>query len=341
MVWPGRVSCGAVDLMEDPMVEISNRSRQARLARRGHINRALTLAFFVGLCLAAGAGPALAQSRDTELSTDDQVILNGRAVVPAGETVGSVTIFNGPAVIEGTVRDSVVVFNGDTEIVGTVGREVVSFNGDVLIRSGAEVGGDLVTSTDPTIEQGATVRGSQQNVATRFDLEDFGLASRIAWWIGVTVSTIILGMVLLLFAPRAAESLEMVVRDRLGSSIAWGVGLLFLLPIVAIIALVTIVALPLGLALLAGLGLLFMIGYVAATFVVGRLILKPPQSPYLAFLVGWVILRLLALIPVVGGIVWILASAWGLGLLAAAARREGTLSRERVAETPPPTPSLP
>jgi hypothetical protein len=211
----------------------------------------------------------------------------------------------------------------------------------VFIRSGAEVGGNLVTSGDPQIEEGATVRGSQQNIATRFDLEDFGLASRIAWWIGVSVSTLILGMLLLLFAPRAAESLERVVREQLGSSIVWGVALLFLLPIVAIIALITIVGLPLGLALLAGLGLLYMIGYVATTFVVGRLILKPPQSPYVAFLIGWVILRLLALIPVVGGIAWILASAWGLGLLAAAARRQGIPSRERLPEAPPPTPSLP
>ena len=94
--------------------------------------------------------------------------------------------------------------------------------------------------------------------------------------------------------------------------------------------------------MLAGLGLLYMVGYVAATYVVGRLIIKPPKSPYLAFLVGWVILRLLALIPVVGGIAWVLAAAWGLGLLAAAARWEGTTpSRERIAETPPQTPSLP
>ena len=305
------------------------------------IGRMLGMAAFVVLCLGVTAGAAAAQQGDSELSTDDQVILNGRAVVPEGETVGSVTIFNGPARIEGTVRDSVVVFNGATEISGTVGGDVVSFNGDVLIRSGAEVGGNLVTSGDPQIEEGATVRGSQQNVATRFDLEDFGLASRIAWWIGVSVSTLILGMLLLLFAPRAAESLERVVRDQLGSSIVWGVALLFLLPIVAIIALITIVGLPLGLALLAGLGLLFMIGYVATTFVVGRLILKPPQSPYLAFLVGWVILRVLALIPVVGGIAWVLASAWGLGLLATAARRERTRREELIAPPAPPAPTVP
>jgi hypothetical protein len=308
-----------------------------KITGRRRIGRVLATAVVVAVCLGAAAGPAAAQRGDAELSTDDQVILNGRALVTEGQTVGSVTIFNGPAQIEGTVRDTVVVFNGTTEISGTVGGDVVSFNGDVLIRSGAQVGGDLVTSRDPQIEQGATVRGSQQNVVTRFDFEEVGLASRFAWWIGVTISTLILGLLLVLFAPRAAESLEAIVRTKLGSSIAWGVGLLFLLPLVAIIALISVVGLPLGLALLAGLGLLYMIGYVAATFVVGRLILKPPRSPYLAFLVGWVILRLLALIPVVGGIAWVLASAWGLGLLAAAARRERTPPGELIA----PAPSVP
>jgi hypothetical protein len=311
-----------------------------KITGRRRIGRVLATAVVVAVCLGAAAGPAAAQRGDAELSTDDQVILNGRALVTEGQTVGSVTIFNGPAQIEGTVRDTVVVFNGTTEISGTVGGDVVSFNGDVLIRSGAQVGGDLVTSRDPQIEQGATVRGSQQNVVTRFDFEDVGLASRFAWWIGVTISTLILGLLLVLFAPRAAESLEAIVRTKLGSSIAWGVGLLFLLPLVAIIALISVVGLPLGLALLAGLGLLYMIGYVAATFVVGRLILKPPQSPYLAFLVGWVILRLLALIPVVGGIAWVLASAWGLGLLAAAARRERVPPAERIAPAAPSVPTI-
>jgi hypothetical protein len=327
---------------EGAMVENREETRGGLVKRNARLHRTsgvIALAVLAALCLGASAAPATGDRGDGSLSTDDQVILNGRAVVPSGESVGSVTIFNGPALVEGTVRNSVVVFNGNTEIAGRVGGDVVSFNGSVVVRSGAEVDGDLVTSEDPQVEQGATVRGAQQNVATRFNLEDFGLASRIAWWIGVTISTLILGLLLLLFAPRAAESLETVVHRHLGSSIAWGVGLFFLLPLVAIIALITVVALPLGLALLAGLGLLFMIGYVAATFVVGRLILKPPRSAYLAFFVGWVILRLLALIPIVGGIVWVVASAWGLGLLAAAARRERVRPGEVVA--PPPAPPVP
>ena len=43
----------------------------------------------------------------------------------------------------------------------------------------------------------------------------------------------------------------------------------------------------------------------------------------LAFLAGWGILRGLALIPVLAGLVWLAATVWGLGALVIAARAAG------------------
>ena len=54
------------------------------------------------------ASPAAAQDEATEPDDDEQVVLTGGIVVPEGETVGTVVVFNGPVVIEGTVTDSVV-----------------------------------------------------------------------------------------------------------------------------------------------------------------------------------------------------------------------------------------
>jgi hypothetical protein len=65
---------------------------------------------------------------------------------------------------------------------------------------------------------------------------------------------------------------------------------------------------------------------------------KPPTTRFLAFLAGWGILRLLGLIPVVGGLVWTLASIFGLGLLWVAAR--GTEPKQLPAATVPPTPTV-
>jgi cytoskeletal protein CcmA (bactofilin family) len=282
------------------------------------------------------APPAAAQDGATDRGDDEQVVLTGGLVVPEGETVGTVVVFNGPVVIEGTVTDAVVVFNGRTEISGTVEEDVVVFNGRVFIRSGAEVGGNVASRETPEIEEGATVRGNVESIANRVDWENLGFAGRVAWWIGYTVSTLILGLLLLLFAPRLDVAIADVVRSRMGAAFGLGAAAFFLVPIVAVILLVTIVGIPLGLFVLLALALLYTVGYVAGAHALGRLLVKMPRSRFLAFLAGLGILRLLALVPFLGGLVWLVASIFGLGALVVAARRSPVAVIETPAVPPPP-----
>jgi hypothetical protein len=277
------------------------------------------------------AAPAAAQADRGQAGKDDQIVLDGRLVVPRGETIRTAVIFNGPAVVAGTVTDSLVVFNGPVTISGTVQGDVVVFNGKVSVASSGVVRGKLVSRSTPNIASGASV-ASQQRVST-IDWGTVGLVSRFAWWFGYSISVLILGLLLLLFAPRLDEALIGAWEGRRGASIGLGVAAFFLLPIVAILFLVILIAVPLGLFLLLALALLYTLGYVAATHLVGRLLLKPPRSRYVAFLVGWAILRALALIPFVGGLVWVLASILGLGLLFVAGRRGATV--ETVPRVPP------
>lgn len=301
-------------------------------ARSRTLGRALVAA---GALVLSMAGPALAQDDGSGVDENDQVVLTGRLNIESDRTVNTAVIFNGPASIEGTVREDLVVFNGDTEISGAVNGDVIVFNGDVAVRSGAEIGGDLVTRTTPQVEEGATIRGSRSNIATRFDFEAAGFAGRFAWWLGYTISVLVLGLLLLAFAPHLDEAVAYAVRNRLGASIGWGVALFFLLPIAAVLLLLTIVGLPLGLFVLFALALIYTIGYTVAALGVGRLAMRS-SSRYVAFLVGLAILRALALIPIVGGLLWLLAAVWGLGLLAVAIRA-GAMPRPVMArpEAPP------
>jgi hypothetical protein len=305
------------------------------MALRGSSRNLIRALATAGVLLVSLAGPARAQDDGSGGDENDQVVLTGQLLIEADRTVDTAVIFNGPATIEGTVREDLFVANGDTEIVGTVNGDVVVFNGDVTVRSGAEIGGDLVTQSTPEVEEGATIRGSRSNVATRFDYDVGGFAGRFVWWIGYTVSVLILGLLLLAFAPRLDEAVVETIRAGLGSSIGWGIGLFFLLPIASVLLLVTIVGIPLGLFVLFALALIYTIGYSVAAHAVGRLVMRT-SSRYAAFLVGLVILRVLALIPVLGGVLWLLASVWGLGLLAVAIRA-GRTSRT-VTAAPPPMP---
>jgi hypothetical protein len=177
------------------------------------------------------------------------------------------------------------------------------------------------------VASGATIGGTTKRVQTNVNWEGFGWAGRLAWWLAVSVSTLVVGLVLVWLAGRGAAWILEAGRTSIGPAIGWGLLVFFGLPILAVIALVTLVGIPLGLGLLAALGLIYALGYGATAWIVGRRILGEPTAWVLAFLVGWGILRVLALIPILGGLVWFAAVVFGLGVLVVAIWRARTTSR--------------
>ena len=306
----------------------------SRTLRRSAILLASATFVAVSAMLAPGA---FAQGSDgDEPDSEDQIVLTGSLVVLQGETVEKAVIFNGDALIEGTVRETLVVFNGRTEITGSVGEDVVSFNGPVVVRSGAEIGRDLLSRQTPQVEDGATVRGDIEGLTRRFDLTELWFTGRFAWWIGYSVSTLLLGVVLLRLAWGLDVASARALEVRRGGVFGFGALTFFLLPLVAVLLFVTVVAIPLGFFLLLALGLLYTVGYVVGAIAVGRLIVKAPTSRYLAFLAGWGALRLLALVPLVGGLSWVVSTVIGFGALWVAER--STPGDAASVSSPPPEP---
>jgi hypothetical protein len=270
------------------------------------------------------AMPAWAQEGQ---ATEAFVVLSGRADVPQGQRVGDLVVFHGSSTVDGTVNGSLTAFDAPVTISGRVDGDVVVFNGRVVLRSGANVTGDVVSQEDPVVASGATIGGSRRRVQTNFNWEGFGWAGRLAWWVAVSLSTLVVGLVLLWLAGGGAARILEAGRTGIGLSIGWGLLLFFGLPILAIVALVTLVGIPLGLGLLAALGLIYALGYSAAAWILGRSIVRAPTIWVLAFLAGWGILRVLALIPVLGGLLWFAAVVFGLGALAVAIWRARSASR--------------
>lgn len=294
--------------------------------------RWLALASFVAVpVMVALAHPAMAASS----SADPQIVLTGQVVVGQGETVGDVVIVNGPTTIDGTVKGSLTSFNGDVSISGRVSGDVTSFNGTVTVDDGAKIAGDLVTQSTPNVASGATIQGSQRHVNTELALGRIQWVGRVVVWIAISVSTLVFGVLLLWFAPRAVEAVPTAALGRVGASIGWGFALFFGIPILAVVALVTVVGIPFGLGMLLGLGLIYTLGYTASSHALGRALVRPPTNRFLAFLAGWAILRVVSIVPFLGGLVSFAAIVYGLGCLAVAAR---AVQRQRAAPLAPPPP---
>jgi hypothetical protein len=270
--------------------------------------RALVLlSFVVGLSIITAA-PAFAQSDNGSA----QVVIKGRIIVAPSETDSADVIIDGPVLIAGHVTGSVVAIHGPVTIAGSVDGNVISVSDRVTLLSGARVGGDVRSYKQAAIASGATVGGTVSGIDFA-RLSQAAWLSRYVWWLGVTVSTLLLGLMILAFPTRAQDAL----RDAAGRtwpSIGWGLLWFFVLPIAAIILCVTIVALPLGLALLFALGLIYLIGYVAAAWWLGGVVARR-ASRFVAYLAGWGILRAAALIPFLAGTLWTVATIFGLGLI--------------------------
>jgi hypothetical protein len=297
-------------------------------SRRPFVRVGLAVAL-AALFVATTAAPASAQ---TESDDGPRVVITGRVDVGAQERTDSVVIFDGPAQIDGDVNGSVVAFNGDILVRGHVDDNVVALKGRATLADGATVGGDVVSSDRPVVARGATVDGDIRRVNFRNYFRSLGWLLWLGWWLAVSISLFVLGVLLLALAPRIFPPMLEVARTRVGPVIGWGLAVVIGLPIVCVLVMITVVGIPLGLIGLLSLALVYSVGYIVASLLLGRRLLAEPRSVYLAFFVGLLILRVVGLVPVLGGLVSVAATVYGVGALFVAAWRA---ARAPQAPSPP------
>src|SRR5215211_9540685 len=90
-------------------------------------------------------------------------------------------------------------------------------------------------------ETSSADRLRRSRTGPRSDYWDVTFVGRFVWWLAYSVSTLVLGLVLLLLAAGLDPASVRALRDRLGGTIGFGILLFILLPIVAVLLFVTIV----------------------------------------------------------------------------------------------------
>jgi hypothetical protein len=276
-----------------------------------------TTPFLVAVALAAVAVAPQAAAAE---GAHDQIVISGDVTVPRGQTVGDVVVADGSVTAAGRIDGDVVALSGPVRIGGRVDGSITAVSDRVTLLPGAHVTGDVFYGDErPTVASSATVDGKVSDEGWA-DLGGFpwGVVGAAAWWLAVSLSTLVLGVVALALAPRAATTLDSVAREQLGVSIGVGAGLFVALPVLAVFALATLVGVPLGLGMLLALVPLAGLAYVTSCYVLGRRLVRRAARHFLPFFAGWAVLRALALIPFAGVVVWLAAVVIGLGLLVVA-----------------------
>jgi hypothetical protein len=285
---------------------------------------AVLLAGALGGPFAQGAGADVDLGR-----AGDRYVLRGPVDLQAGEVARSIVVGHGRVTIRrgAVVTDDLVVADGPVEIAGTVRGRVVTLGDRAVLTRTAVVGDGIRWASDkPIVAPGAQVSGDVEKLDWKGDANP--LIPAAAWWLAMTISTLVLGLLLLWLAPRAAEATAALMRDG-GWGPALGVGFVLLigLPLLVLLALVTVVGIPFAIGLGLALVPLAAVGYVTGAWVLGRrMVGPPPERRFVAYLAGWAVLRAAALVPVIGALVFLVTALFGVGALAWAllrARGEG------------------
>ena len=168
--------------------------------------------------------------------------------------------------------------------------------------------GDVRTlNATVTQDPAAVVSGEVRSVDA--DLVAFGLAiapAIVLLFLGFALVTIVAALALAALAARQVRSAEALIREEPLETFIFGLAGLIVVPLVAILAMVTIIGAPLGFAIL------FMVwpaaafaGYLVAGIWIGEWLLyrnseTRPDRPYLASVLGLIVLQVAGIVPFVG-----------------------------------------
>ncbi|HEX5400158.1 MAG TPA: RDD family protein [Verrucomicrobiae bacterium] len=294
---------------------------------------------------AEAAQPAV-QQRDSG-PPQDMVVFGRSAVLSAEETANDMVVIGGSATALGRVHGDLVSIWGNVTLSNEVNGDVVAVLGNVKLETNAVVHGDLV-AVGGNIDMGPNTRVRGEAVAVGGALERAAgatvkgqvvqmpgfkwlgewleqcafkmrpLAPGLGWLWVITGILLVIYLLIAIAFPRPVQACVDEITHRPVTTVLIGLLTKFLVPFVFLILVATGVGVFVIPFLLIALMIAGMIGKIALLQYFGQQIgrqtgLGALQRPLPAFLLGWVILTALFLVPVLGFIVLALTGMWALG----------------------------
>lgn len=221
----------------------------------------------------------------------------------------------------GDVGGSARIAGNNVVIGGTINEDVYVRANRLRLLDGAVIRGDLhyTSANEAQIAPGAGVRGETVRSLPERERARPMFWSGALWWIWSLIAAIIFGIVLLLLFPDRSREAAVTVRGSLGLSLGIGFLALIAVPVAIVIAFITVIGIPLGLAALAVYLVLLYVANIIAALALGGWIVARVSSgratPHRiwSMILGLVVLSIIGLIPILGGLILLLALLAGLG----------------------------
>jgi cytoskeletal protein CcmA (bactofilin family) len=260
---------------------------------------------------------------------------------PTGKVGGSVTTFLNTLTIDGTVGRDVLAFGNETTIAGNIGGGIQAQGNTLKFNSGAQVNGPVKFKGNhtPEVSSGAKlavpVVFTQEEHHSRY--RDSGFYVWKVFWIA---ALILFGLVLFVLLPTFARA-TVDSAERYGASFGLGVLVLFGVPVAALIACITVVGLLIGIStFILWIAAMWFAQIVVGT-IVGQWLMGHTRETWQLIgrmAVGVILVRVVEMLPYLGGWVKFAVLLWGMGAISLAIYRHFTPARTA---TVPVSPAMP
>ncbi|MFQ6073371.1 MAG: hypothetical protein ACE5KT_11840, partial [Methanosarcinales archaeon] len=266
------------------------------------------------------------------------VIATGGVLEVTGRVANDIVAMGGTIEINNSVLDNALLAGGTVILgrAGSIGKDLyvgagiiniagyvngnASLNSEhLIVQPSAKIQGNLEYTSEKTIiiPEGV-VEGTTRHILPKPKTEGLyklGIFLKVIGFFAI----VLIGIFLTKLAPKQIIQIADTMRNSFWKSMGIGVVCLIGIPIVSLILMITLIGFPLGLIILA----LYIIAiYLAKIFVgllLGQTILekikKPSTSLILPFVIGILLLTLLASIPYIGFLIILAYVILGLGAL--------------------------
>lgn len=233
------------------------------------------------------------------------------------------------AQVDGVIKRDLQVLAQNNSIGATVGRTADLAGANIVLKSSAQLGGNLVyhSNNSAQIDTGAIVRGSTEHKAPlvsprKARKHEFTtqVARSLYWFLALLA----IGVALWLLAPRWFDVTAEIITTRPWASVGTGLVGLIAVPIIFIALCITIIGVPLAFII----GALWIVTLMTSLVFTGNalggwIVTKAKWQPgrWLPFTrlgTGLLVLAVLSLVPFIGGLVTFVALLWGAGAVVAA-----------------------
>jgi len=279
------------------------------------MNWKLLMMTFIATIVFLFAGNAIAQT-DLNINNTNLIRLGGNVTVVEKQVVENAIAIGGSAIVQPN---------------GRVIQTAIAIGGDVVLKQGARVDGDAYAIGGKVVQaEGATIGGSNGTFDDRYNGNERGMMGmhrdrnqflpmyffHAGFRIFSAIVGATLGTILLRTAPPFLPNLAATVRQYPGQSALWGIGAVFAFCALTVFLAITLIGIPLIPLLGLIVSLTSLVGSLGISLFVGQQVVKSDRRSSLQqFLIGLLIVTVLALIPFVGGVVVFVVSLFGLGSL--------------------------